>query len=423
MMKRCDLANDINLDTDSMIKVCKDDKRRFLLSCFACDPGAGSEPFVGWQWVSRVYAGQHRVVLTRTHHHAVLHKYEGETLRFRFFDLPFCANLDHRHRLMKLYYIFWQVLVVPYAAVIIWRERITDIHHITYNAVDFPGLLWLMLWQRFIWGPVGGGQTPPEVLREYYGDGWRVQRLRSFMKRCLRYNPFVRGAIARASLVLAANSDTYRRIEPLMGKRKQLKLMLETAVVDIVARDHTPCVPLQIIWVGRFELRKAPQMIVEVARALDASHPGCFRFRMIGGGEMLEKIRAQSASCANLEVLGEVSFDQMRGIYVESDCLAFTSLQDTSGNVVLEALAYGLPVIALNHQGAADILSSGGGILIDIGPPDRVVADFAAACVRLLDAREFTTLSQQATENIRNNHTWMVKANHWKILLQTYLSL
>ena len=114
-------------------------RRRFLLSCFACDPGAGSEPYVGWHWAATVYATRDRVVLTRSHHRAALEPHAGDGLAFRFFDLPFLAGLDHRHRLMKLYYILWQIAVLPYAAWIVWRERITDIHHVTYNAVDFPG--------------------------------------------------------------------------------------------------------------------------------------------------------------------------------------------------------------------------------------------------------------------------------------------
>ena len=37
------------------------------------------------------------------------------------------------------------------------------------------------------------------------------------------------------------------------------------------------------------------------------------------------------------------------------DGFVFTSLRDTSGNVVLEAMAVGLPVIAFRHHGVAEM--------------------------------------------------------------------
>ena len=40
-----------------------------------------------------------------------------------------------------------------------------------------------------------------------------------------------------------------------------------------------------------------------------------------------------------------------------AELFCFTSLRDTSGNVVLEALAAGVPVVCFDHQGAGDMVS------------------------------------------------------------------
>ena len=62
---------------------------------------------------------------------------------------------------------------------------------------------------------------------------------------------------------------------------------------------------------------------------------------------------------------------------------AVFSVQDTSGNVVIEALGNGVPVVALNHQGSQVMLKHGGGILIDITSYDQVVSSFRDAIVGL----------------------------------------
>lgn len=393
--------------------------KAFLLSCFACDPNSGSEPYVGWNWASEVYAGQRRVVLTRRHHLEALRGRGDAYLSFRFFDLPGFASLDHRHRLMKLYYLVWQVCVLPYAALIVARERLTHVHHITYNAVDFPGLLWIIPFTRFLWGPAGGGQTPPEALAAYYGEAWAGQRWRAWMKEALPFNPFVRLGLRRARIVLAANRETEARLAALTQPGK-VRRMLETAVdaAAIAPGPRRPHAPLRVIWVGRFESRKAPRLLIDIARHLMDAHPGLFRFVMVGGGPLLDEARAAAVDLPNIDILGELPFAEMRAAYDAADVLAFTSLQDTSGNVVLEALSAGMPVVALDHQGAAEILAQGGGILVPVQPPAGTVADFSEALRRLTNPDLFHEVSAMALQNMAETCSWQRKAAEWRRLLE-----
>ena len=43
--------------------------------------------------------------------------------------------------------------------------------------------------------------------------------------------------------------------------------------------------------------------------------------------------------------------------YAWADAFVFSSLRDTTGTVVVEALAAGLPVICLDHQGVHDVVT------------------------------------------------------------------
>ena len=82
-----------------------------------------------------------------------------------------------------------------------------------------------------------------------------------------------------------------------------------------------------------------------------------------------------------------------------ADVFAFTSLRDTSGNVVLEALAAGVPVICLDHQGVHDIVTDQCGVKLPVTTPDDVIACMSESLRRLAqDTAARERLSRGASE-------------------------
>ena len=51
----------------------------------------------------------------------------------------------------------------------------------------------------------------------------------------------------------------------------------------------------------------------------------------------------------DVQLLGHVPWDEIRGLYDSASVLLFTSLRDSSGAQFLEALGRGLPAVALDH--------------------------------------------------------------------------
>jgi D-inositol-3-phosphate glycosyltransferase len=68
-------------------------------------------------------------------------------------------------------------------------------------------------------------------------------------------------------------------------------------------------------------------------------------------------------------------------IYATADILAIPSRNETFGLTVLEALASGIPVVAINHGGPANLLYPGFGSLAAPGDP----IDFAAKLASVLE--------------------------------------
>ena len=102
---------------------------------------------------------------------------------------------------------------------------------------------------------------------------------------------------------------------------------------------------------------------------------------LAGGGPEEDRLRARLGDAATF--LGWLDGDDLAVAYASADLLLFCSETDTFGNVVLEAQASGLAVVAVAAGGPAELIESGrSGLLC---PPEPAV--IGAAVARLASAR------------------------------------
>ena len=104
-----------------------------------------------------------------------------------------------------------------------------------------------------------------------------------------------------------------------------------------------------------------------------------------------------------------------------ADVFVFTSLRDTSGNVMLEAMSCGVPVIAFDHQGAGDIVTEDSGIKLPVTSPRDAVERIAQAIIFLGSNRNhLATLSDgalaRAEEFLWERNAEKVSNLYWNIL-------
>jgi len=386
---------------------------KILMSAFACEPNRGSEPGVGWNTAIQA-ARTHEVwVVTRAEHRAVieqhLQNHPQDNLRFIFCDLPrWSIRWQKGVRHIRLYYVVWQALIFPIVYRAQRRHQFDVIHHVTFNTIDVPGFLWLLC-IPFVWGPVGGGQLPPEALKAHYGNRWRKERIRKVRKRSLRFDPIVRMAIKHAAYILAANADTEHMLRQLGAER--VSRVLEAGVnlsTNEEGRSQRHGV-FSIVWAGSLEHRKAPIMALDVLRRLLALGVDA-ELWMIGEGPLrteVERAVIVYGIQQNVHLIGGVPHPTMRVLYDRGDVFLFTSLQDTSGTVVLEAMSMRLPVVALNHQGAAEMVTPDTGLLVSVESHEQVVHDLATALAALArDGERRRTMGQAARARVEHVYSW-----------------
>jgi glycosyltransferase involved in cell wall biosynthesis len=90
--------------------------------------------------------------------------------------------------------------------------------------------------------------------------------------------------------------------------------------------------------------------------------------------------------------------------YAAGDLFAFSSLTETFGNVILEAMASGLPVVALRAGGVGDTVRPGetGDLVEPTEPPSR----FAAAIIALIDDHERRRRLAQNARAYAESQSW-----------------
>ena len=110
-----------------------------------------------------------------------------------------------------------------------------------------------------------------------------------------------------------------------------------------------------LLHVGRLAAEKNVALALRAAAAAATRVPGT-KAVVVGDGPMRGALQRQFPQAL---FLGMQTGDALAACYASADVFMFPSLSDTFGNVTLEALASGLPVVAFNRAAAAEHMRDG----------------------------------------------------------------
>lgn len=106
-------------------------------------------------------------------------------------------------------------------------------------------------------------------------------------------------------------------------------------------------------YVGRLSVEKNVRLLPQIQRELERSNPGRFRFLIVGHGSEESWLRQ---NLPGAEFAGVLRGEALATAYANMDIFVFPSHTDTFGNVVLEALASGVPAIVTPDGGPCRIV-------------------------------------------------------------------
>jgi glycosyltransferase involved in cell wall biosynthesis len=160
-----------------------------------------------------------------------------------------------------------------------------------------------------------------------------------------------------------------------------------------------------ILSVGRLSKEKAHADLIKAFKQLCTTNPdlNC-KLVIVGDGperERLESASAQSGLSQRIIFAGQVP--DVRPSYAMSDVFVLPSLTEGSPNVLLEAMAAQVPIVATAVGGVPEIVENEDAALLV--PADDPAA-LAAAIARLLDDAELgRRLTRSAAETVSKNHS------------------
>jgi glycosyltransferase involved in cell wall biosynthesis len=298
-------------------------------------------------------------------------------LHFTYVPVP----CDWSQRSEALQYVCWQFAALRAAKELAGQFEFDLAHHVTYASVHVPSQLW-RLGIPVVFGPVGGGQTAPASMLPYFGAKKSRERLRSLLTKALRSSPLHRQWLRRMSVVLAANHDTLNVVRAL-GNENSI-LMCDTAIpADYFAQRprhfEERSGPLRLLWVGRMLTRKALPLALDSLKAVHQN----VTLTIAGDGLDPQVVRRMIRE-RNLESRvfwkgSRLTWTELRTAYAEHDAMLFTSLRDSFGSQVLEAMAMGLPIIALDLHGVHDFVPETAALKVRVGNPEETVRNLAGA--------------------------------------------
>ncbi len=209
-----------------------------------------------------------------------------------------------------------------------------------------------------------------------------------------------------ARVLFAPNPELCHLLEKATGRR--CLLMMRGIDANLFSPSRRTAPPLRegttwtLGYVGRLSVEKNITLLAAIAKDLRRSGLTNFRFLIVGQGAEEASLRAALPEAVFTGVLrGEA----LAAAYADMDCFLFPSHTDTFGNVVLEAMASGVPAIVTPDGGPAHLVRDSicdghaGGLICN----DR---EFTAGVLSVMGNQTVHTAMQRSARNYAARASW-----------------
>lgn len=389
----------------------------YLISAYSVNPYKGSQDSIGWNWVlqyeKNYKKGDRIILLTKKFNEKDtrrgLKEFNIQHVELIIVDVPDALNwFREKHSAFHhMYYILWQHwawLWVKHSGI-----RFDVIHHVTMNDYRIPSELYKAKGAKVIWGPMGGAQVTPKPLK-VYEKNQLVASFREFVNKSCSWNPFYKKALRSYYKIYCINNETQKQISCIVGK--DVPLMPELAL-----RDEYKNLPirkgkndiLKIVFVGRLIGKKGIAFLVDALSLMPTDMD--WELLIFGDGDdraLIEKQIADSGIGKKVKLMGNRPLNQIAEAYQQADVFVLPSLRETSGNVLLEAMAYAVPIVAFDTSFCRLLKEVDCGVFINTEQAlDNIKEDYCKAIVTLGQDKELAKqMGLNGYKYVNSKLTW-----------------
>jgi phosphatidylinositol alpha 1,6-mannosyltransferase len=205
-----------------------------------------------------------------------------------------------------------------------------------------------------------------------------------------------------AQVQLAPNEELVRQIQEMTSRPAFLMSRGVDAQLFAPEKRRRPSDGDKIVlgYVGRLQPEKNVRLLAEVCRKLNESKISNYEFVIVGEGcedKWLEQ------NLRRVRFAGVLRGEQLAQTYADMDLFVFPSRTDAFGNVVLEAMAAGVPSVVMPEGGAKFLIENGKN-----GFVARSEQDFVETIVYLTQATDKLREMRRAARETALQRSWQV---------------
>ena len=395
-----------------------------LLCAYACEPNKGSEPEVGWQMVNylakEMPENNFYVITRRNNKEAIENEKYPSNIKFLYYDLSKKMSFWKKGgRGVRTYYYLWMLGAVKYI-----KSKKIDfdiIHHITFVNDWLPSHFILLKNKnnKFIWGPIGSHEPIDKKFLE--GKRILIEKVRIFLQRFFRtFDPFFHLDKNKSDLIVGINENVKNKLK-LKNDRKFISepaiAMKQRHVLKAIKKKDEI---FRVISVGRLVYIKNFKLTILVFNEFLKNNPQANAvLDIVGDGEDREYLKNLVKELnieKNVNFVGKIHLKEVYDKFSISDVFLFPTLEN-AGFVILEAMSYELPVLALNYGGPKQFIKSN--INYQLTDPnlsyDEIVNDLAKKLEYFYKNEDVANkVGKQNKQDLLENFTWEAKAKKFK---------
>ena len=220
-----------------------------------------------------------------------------------------------------------------------------------------------------------------------------------------------------------ANSDGLKKLAYEFYDKEEFKVIPNGVDVDVFMPDDMRVSGriFKILFVSRLIERKGLQFVIpqlpQLRDMLEAKGKG-LRLTIVGDGpyrETLERIAKENGVYDIIDFVGQKDKDQIVPYYQDADVFILPSKKEGMPNVVLEAMACGLPIIMTPCQGSKELISDNG-FVCDVD-------DFGKKLYELsFDNAKRRFMGLASIRKVRSEFTWDKTTEKYLDLMKEILS-
>lgn len=170
--------------------------------------------------------------------------------------------------------------------------------------------------------------------------------------------------------------------------------------------------PVKILYLGRLIEKKGLALLLDVVKTMPDEAD--FILEIYGGGPLEGSIKEfidKNSLGGKVKLCGEVEHTAVSSVYSSADIFVMPSLRETSGNVLVEAMAHKLPIAALDMSVCSDFKNYSCGEFINVNQSkNEIIKEFADKLTLLVnDAGLRKTLGKNGYNFVNGELSWEKK--------------